>query len=236
MEMARKNGLSLCILILVVVCHFLYTDCINFKKYKFMRYTCELSDTDFPADEVLDSHACGKLCHNSKQCISFSYHPDMQRCIGCRRAIKPNFYEEMDSWMFYSSEIECPDEWTKYKDSCYYTDYQTRNFQDAMNFCRQRGAYLMYPETKDEDAFFKDLMINHNRGSSGSVPFWVGITLTETDSVWRTVGTHTPISFQDFHPSTHKTALDCALAVLVADFRWYTYKCSITGAVPLCEK
>ncbi|XP_045215570.2 microfibril-associated glycoprotein 4-like [Mercenaria mercenaria] len=86
MENVKFRALSMCILIFVVVCNFLFSDGIRWTKYNvesgFNGYRCIPSLTVFETNTA-DASACGKLCHSDSMCSSFIYQQDDLKCIGC---------------------------------------------------------------------------------------------------------------------------------------------------------
>ncbi|XP_045157004.1 chitinase-3-like protein 1 [Mercenaria mercenaria] len=88
MEHIKTKRKTLCILILVLVCNFMFSTGISWTRYNyrfyFSGYRCVPNETIFQKDDVFDSVTCGRMCYVTKQCLSYVYQPDSHQCIGCR--------------------------------------------------------------------------------------------------------------------------------------------------------
>ncbi|XP_060593193.1 perlucin-like protein [Ruditapes philippinarum] len=71
--------------------------------------------------------------------------------------------------------------WIAYKDHCYHIGYGSRlTFSAARRYCQRLGAYLVRPDTLDENTFLNGFLKKSNAGST-----WIGLTDKSQDGIWR---------------------------------------------------
>ncbi|XP_045191217.2 perlucin-like protein [Mercenaria mercenaria] len=134
---------------------------------------------------------------------------------------------------------KCPDSWSTYNDSCYFIDSKDVNFQTAKNMCSQQHAHLVHLETREENAFLKSLLEKH---FSEGLLYWIGMTDSETEGVWKMTGTDTIIPFTDWkgiepeNALTHPTGQDCAAFYRPLSYSWADINCFNRLARAVCEK
>ncbi|XP_066435713.1 collectin-12 isoform X1 [Eleutherodactylus coqui] len=72
----------------------------------------------------------------------------------------------------------CPYEWRNFTDKCYYFSSGKDIYDDAKLFCEEKGATLVIIESKEEQQFMRKQI-------NGKGNFWIGLTDTEEENVWK---------------------------------------------------
>ncbi|XP_073406968.1 collectin-12 [Dendrobates tinctorius] len=78
----------------------------------------------------------------------------------------------------YPSVPGCPNGWRNFTDKCYYFSSGRDTFEDAKMSCEEKGAKMVIIESKDEQQFIR-------REITGKGNFWIGLTDTEEENVWK---------------------------------------------------
>ncbi|XP_062587632.1 low affinity immunoglobulin epsilon Fc receptor-like [Saccostrea cucullata] len=100
----------------------------------------------------------------------------------------------------------CPPDWSSFGSSCYIVIKQKKSWDDAAIKCLRYGAKLVEIETKEENDFLKQTLINTND------IYWTGgiDDVTEGQFVWASTGS--PLSFKDWNtgePNDYRKNEDC---------------------------
>ncbi|XP_053381731.1 perlucin-like protein [Mercenaria mercenaria] len=127
----------------------------------------------------------------------------------------------------------CPDGWVSYKGSCYlFENGQSRNFQEASNFCQNFGAVLAYVTDESENNFIRG-MLGRMKPSS----WFIGLTDQGTEGVYRWVGTNITAEYTAWSSSepsgvTHE---NCVFYHGSDSFHWHDIPCSSKSS-SICKK
>ncbi|XP_061197671.1 C-type lectin domain family 4 member M-like [Saccostrea echinata] len=100
----------------------------------------------------------------------------------------------------------CPSDWSSFGSSCYMIIKQKKSWDDAAVKCLRYGAKLVEIETKEENDFLKQTLINTND------IYWTGgiDEVTEGRFVWASTGN--PLTFKDWNdgePNDYNKREDC---------------------------
>uniref|UniRef100_A0A8C7YLL6 C-type lectin domain-containing protein n=1 Tax=Oryzias sinensis TaxID=183150 RepID=A0A8C7YLL6_9TELE len=113
----------------------------------------------------------------------------------------------------------CPEKWIRFGSSCYFLSEESKSWDEAREFCRARGAYLVVINTKEE---------NQN--------IWIGLTDRDLEGTWKWVdGSSLTLQFWGSdQPDNHKGGEDCG-HMLAYNGLWNDVTCSFTMQW-ICEK
>ncbi|XP_068128056.1 CD209 antigen-like protein A [Hyperolius riggenbachi] len=71
----------------------------------------------------------------------------------------------------------CPDDWSKFRESCYYFSNMAKSWEDAKKMCERKKGKLVVINTAEEQVFVTKLAMK--------IRAWIG--LVETDEEWKWV-------------------------------------------------
>ncbi|XP_062334202.1 C-type lectin domain family 4 member G-like [Osmerus eperlanus] len=74
---------------------------------------------------------------------------------------------------------ECCPGWKKFQSSCYYLSTEEKTWEESSQYCRGRGTNLVIIKSREEQVFLNGLHFNQK--------FWMGLTDTEQEGVWKWV-------------------------------------------------
>ncbi|KAM8966905.1 collectin-12 [Pelodytes ibericus] len=72
----------------------------------------------------------------------------------------------------------CPLHWRNFTNKCYYFSVDKHLFDDAKLWCEEQGSLLVIIDSKEEQQFIR-------RQTAGIGNFWIGLTDTEDENVWK---------------------------------------------------
>ncbi|CAG2255260.1 unnamed protein product [Mytilus edulis] len=132
----------------------------------------------------------------------------------------------------------CPSDWVVLEDSCYFFSELTNSltWNDAQDYCNERGAKLAEPETTQEVNLLKT-EVNNKYGTVDN-GVWLGGDDMNTDGVWEWSSTNTPISTTDSDwdtPNGNPGSEQCMLLYLAFGTRWRDTACDEEHAF-ICER
>ncbi|KAM4704665.1 collectin-12 isoform 1-T1 [Rhinophrynus dorsalis] len=126
----------------------------------------------------------------------------------------------------------CPFEWKNFTDKCYYFSTGQEIFDDAKLSCEEKGAILVVIENKEEQQFLK-------KQTSGKGNFWIGLTDSDEENVWKWLDGTTPnyTNWKTGQPDNWSHQLgpgeDCA--GLIYSGLWNDFHCQDNNHF-ICEK
>ncbi|XP_033121824.1 CD209 antigen-like [Anneissia japonica] len=131
----------------------------------------------------------------------------------------------------------CQDLWYPLSRSCYRYFYESVNWFDALQSCKDNNASLVTISSNVEHDFVNDLC---------SDSFWIGLNDIKNEGVWRWTieaeqstynawGQHQPNNYQSVSQGDSYNA-DCAKCGCGANSRWWDNNCEFDFRSYICEK
>uniref|UniRef100_A0A9J7XSJ9 Collectin-12 n=1 Tax=Cyprinus carpio carpio TaxID=630221 RepID=A0A9J7XSJ9_CYPCA len=103
----------------------------------------------------------------------------------------------------------CPPQWKSFRDTCYYFSTESLNFNETMESCSNKTSTMLIINDEDEQLWIK-------RQISGKGFFWLGLTDSAEENIWRWVDGSLP-NYTKWKPGQpdnwshgHEAGEDCA--------------------------
>ncbi|KAH3710011.1 mucin-2-like [Dreissena polymorpha] len=129
--------------------------------------------------------------------------------------------------------LTCPRGLESFDTSCYAFVKHEMPFDQAVDYCMQRGAYLVQMNSQSENAF----LVEHLKHThEGPVVYWLGISDFQREGHWQYVGTSEEATFTDWAPNEpddkhnldgDTDTADCAVLSPNLNWKWQDSGCSI---------
>uniref|UniRef100_A0A3P9JLM1 C-type lectin domain-containing protein n=1 Tax=Oryzias latipes TaxID=8090 RepID=A0A3P9JLM1_ORYLA len=119
----------------------------------------------------------------------------------------------------------CPEKWVGFCSSCYFLSEESKSWDEAIKFCRARGADLVVINSKDENV---------------NIPVWIGLTDKVQEGTWKWVdGSPLTLFWEENQPDNGGGSIrygeeDCA-EIRETSGSWNDIKCE-TSMRWICEK
>ncbi|XP_042574360.1 collectin-12 isoform X2 [Cyprinus carpio] len=126
----------------------------------------------------------------------------------------------------------CPPQWKSFRDTCYYFSTESLNFNETMESCSNKTSTMLIINDEDEQLWIK-------RQISGKGFFWLGLTDSAEENIWRWVDGSLP-NYTKWKPGQpdnwshgHEAGEDCA--GLIHGASWNDFFCTERIAF-ICER
>ncbi|XP_016338391.1 collectin-12-like [Sinocyclocheilus anshuiensis] len=117
----------------------------------------------------------------------------------------------------------CPPQWKSFRDKCYYFSSESLNFDETKEKCSNKSSTMLIISDEDEQLWIK-------RQISGKGYFWLGLTDSADESIWRWVDGSLP-NYTKWKPGQpdnwshgHEAGEDCA--GLIHEASWNYFFCT----------
>ncbi|XP_016126144.1 collectin-12 isoform X2 [Sinocyclocheilus grahami] len=117
----------------------------------------------------------------------------------------------------------CPPQWKSFRDKCYYFSSESLNFDETKERCSNKSSTMLIINDEDEQLWIK-------RQISGKGYFWLGLTDSADESIWRWVDGSLP-NYTKWKPGQpdnwshgHEAGEDCA--GLIHEASWNDFFCT----------
>ncbi|XP_060578966.1 perlucin-like [Ruditapes philippinarum] len=171
-------------------------------------------------------------CVLAQQCSKYHYEEQILSKV-VRLEHRMELLEERLSEKGEKECTTCPDGWIYYKGSCYVIVDLNLSFDKARANCQKLHADLVHIENADENTFLR----NHLKTMKGT-SFWIGLTDTDTEGVFKWVDDNSRASFTDWQssqPDNGSGTEDCAHFYANFNYKWNDDQC-YNSAKSICEK
>lgn len=141
-------------------------------------------------------------CHNFFGCV-YDEHLDTFHVYKFRcqdgLAYEPESHSCQDEKGVDRCWFTCPKNWHLFQDSCYFfTRSRKDTFQDAKQFCQDKGAYLVEIESKDEDDFIIEVATSMATGDGDKLDYWIGAEDLDRDGIWHWTTSGNPLVYTNW--------------------------------------
>ncbi|KAK2900897.1 hypothetical protein QQF64_015046 [Cirrhinus molitorella] len=117
----------------------------------------------------------------------------------------------------------CPPQWKSFRDKCYYFSSESLNFDETKERCSNKSSTMLIINDEDEQLWIK-------RQISGKGYFWLGLTDSIDENIWRWVDGSLP-NYTKWKPGQpdnwshgHEAGEDCA--GLIHEANWNDFFCT----------
>ncbi|XP_060565778.1 perlucin-like protein [Ruditapes philippinarum] len=165
---------------------------------------------------------CSKY-HYEEQILSKVVRLEHRLDILEEKLSKEDNNKDMDNQLEDKACTQCPDGWIQYAGSCYMIMEEKLSFDEARASCLKLNADLVHIENARENTFLR----NHLRTLKGTA-FWIGLTDTDTEGVFKWVDDNSKASFTDWdggQPDDYGSREDCAQFYADYDLKWNDGRC-----------
>uniref|UniRef100_A0A9J7ZYV9 Collectin-12 n=2 Tax=Cyprinus carpio TaxID=7962 RepID=A0A9J7ZYV9_CYPCA len=126
----------------------------------------------------------------------------------------------------------CPPQWKSFRDKCYYFSSERLSFNETNERCSNKSSTMLIINDEDEQLWIK-------RQISGKGYFWLGLTDTVEENIWRWVDGSLP-NYTNWKPGQpdnwrhgHEVGEDCA--GLIHEGSWNDFFCTEQIGL-ICER
>uniref|UniRef100_A0A8C3HBI7 C-type lectin domain-containing protein n=1 Tax=Chrysemys picta bellii TaxID=8478 RepID=A0A8C3HBI7_CHRPI len=122
--------------------------------------------------------------------------------------------------------IKCPPGWQQFQKSCYFFSTSDKSWEDAKQFCTDHGSGLVIVNTKEEQTFLSNQLIEPHE-------YWLGLSDSVKEGEWRWVD-GSLLSFRQVAVCLASLGENCPLqsavsalsAVLLKSQMEHSYQCN----------
>ncbi|XP_060574328.1 perlucin-like protein [Ruditapes philippinarum] len=128
----------------------------------------------------------------------------------------------------------CDDDWVSYNGSCYlFEATETRNFEDARIFCKQKASVILYVQDEAENSFIVRTLSRFK----STIDWFMGLNDKRFEGNWKWTDTNAPANFIKWAPGQPDgiTRQNCVVYHVKNNNRWHDTECESKCSV-ICKK